>query len=222
MRNNIVLAAALAAAVAAMPAQAAVITTLYNTGVDAANVSVGGVGAVDLHWTLAETEGPAYVSGQNGVFPIGPWLAEDAVSRWLTPTPLAGNSLDPTADGTYSYTLAFSLDGYKPGTASLAGRFAADNEVLGITLNGVTISGIGGGFDRWTIFSSAGGSFVSGINLLTFRVSNFGQADGNPSGLRVELGGNAEVPEPQSWVLLIAGFGLVGAAARRRKVAVAA
>jgi len=220
--RNIAAAAAIAAAMVAVPAGAAVITTLYNTGVDAANVSVGGVGAVDLHWTLAETGGPAYASGQNGVFPIGPWLAEDAVSRWLTPTPLAGNTLDATADGTYSYTLAFSLDGFKPGTASLSGRFAADNEVLGITLNGTPITGSGGGFNSWTAFSSAGGSFVSGVNLLTFRVSNFGQADGNPSGLRVELGGNASVPEPQSWMLLIAGFGLVGAAARRRKVVVAA
>ena len=30
------------------------------------------------------------------------------------------------------------------------------------------------------------------------------------------------VPEPQAWVMLIAGFGLVGAAARRRRTAVAA
>jgi hypothetical protein len=32
----------------------------------------------------------------------------------------------------------------------------------------------------------------------------------------------AVVPEPASWALLIAGFGLVGAAARRRRVARAA
>ena len=30
------------------------------------------------------------------------------------------------------------------------------------------------------------------------------------------------VPEPASWAMLIAGFGLVGVAARRRKIAVAA
>jgi opacity protein-like surface antigen len=34
--------------------------------------------------------------------------------------------------------------------------------------------------------------------------------------------GGAGVPEPQSWALMIAGFGLVGAAMRRRKAALAA
>ena len=35
-------------------------------------------------------------------------------------------------------------------------------------------------------------------------------------------GGNGGVPEPASWAMLIAGFGLVGAAMRRRKAALAA
>jgi hypothetical protein len=34
-------------------------------------------------------------------------------------------------------------------------------------------------------------------------------------------GGNAVVPEPSSWALLIAGFGLVGAMARRRRLVAA-
>jgi len=36
-----------------------------------------------------------------------------------------------------------------------------------------------------------------------------------------DIAANA-VPEPASWAMLIMGFGLVGAAARRRKAAVAA
>ncbi len=208
----------------AAPAAAATITTLFNTGTDASNVSVTGVGVVDQHWTLAG--GTAYVSGANGTFPIGPWLAEDAVSRWITPEALAGNTLDPTSDGTYTYSLSFSLAGLNAATASLAGRFSADNEVLGITLNGTSLAlPSGGGFTSWTAFDSTGASFLAGLNTLSFRVSNFGQADGNPSGLRVEVGGTADtgtVPEPQNWVLLVAGFGLVGVAARRRKAVVAA
>ncbi len=217
-----VLAAAVAAATFALPVNATVISTLFNTGVDASKVSVGGVGSVDQHWTLAENEGPAYVSGQNGVFPLGPWIVDDSVSRWITPTPLAGDTLNPTADGTYNYSLAFSLAGLRAGQASLKGRFAADNGVLGITLNGTPINGSGGGFTDWTAFSSVAGSFVAGINVLTFRVSNFGQAEGNPSGLRVELSGTDSVPEPASWALMIVGFGMVGVAARRRKAALAA
>jgi hypothetical protein len=33
------------------------------------------------------------------------------------------------------------------------------------------------------------------------------------------IGGVAEVPEPGTWAMMIAGFGLVGAAARQRKAA---
>lgn len=215
------LAAAVAAATFAVPANATVISTLFNTGVDSSKVSVVGVGVVDRYWRLAENEGPAYVSGQNGVFPVATnWLAEDSVSRWITPTPLAGDTLNPTSDGTYNYSLAFSLAGLRAGQASLKWRFSADNEVLGITLNGTPISGSGGGFTSWTAFSAASG-FLAGINTLTFRVSNFGQADGNPSGLRVELSGTDSVPEPASWALMIIGFGMVGIAARRRKAAIA-
>jgi hypothetical protein len=218
LKNAFAVAAVLAVASAA-PASAAVITTLFNTGTNAANVSVGGVGSVDQHWTLAD--GTAYVSGQNGVFPLGPWIADTAISRWITPSPVAGATLDPTADGTYTYTLTFSLDGYKAATAALSGRFAADNEVLGITLNGSALASSGGGFRSWTGFNSTGVGFVDGLNTLSFRVSNFGQATGNPSGLRVELGGTAAVPEPQAWTMLIAGFGLVGAGMRRRRAVVA-
>jgi hypothetical protein len=33
---------------------------------------------------------------------------------------------------------------------------------------------------------------------------------------------DSSVPEPQSWALMIVGFGLVGGASRRRKAALAA
>lgn len=222
MFKNTVLAIATFAAMAAAPVSAATITTLFNTGTDASNTSVAGIGAADQHWALAG--GTAYVSGQNGVFPVATnWLAEDAVSRWITPAPLAGATLDPTVDGTYTYSLAFSLDGLSPKFASLSGRYGADNEVLGITLNGVALAtNGGGGFTSWTAFDSTGATFLAGLNTLTFTVSNFGQVSGNPSGLRVEVGGFATVPEPQTWAMLVLGFGLVGFAARRRTVVVAA
>ena len=40
------------------------------------------------------------------------------------------------------------------------------------------------------------------------------------NGMVIEIG--AAVPEPQSWAFMIAGFGLIGTAARRRRTAVAA
>ena len=50
---------------------------------------------------------------------------------------------------------------------------------------------------------------LSSLTLTTNRTENW-------SGLTI---GTAGVPEPASWAMLIAGFGLVGAAARRRTVA---
>ena len=63
--------------------------------------------------------------------------------------------------------------------------------------------------------------FNAGVNVLQFTVTNFGQPTGNPSGLRVEFlsseTGVGAIPEPAAWAMLIAGFGLVGAVARRRR-----
>lgn len=45
-----------------------------------------------------------------------------------------------------------------------------------------------------------------------FYVTNFGASAGNGQVLRI-----AAVPEPGTWAMMIAGFGLVGAAMRRRQ-----
>lgn len=221
MRFNTILLAGSALAVAlAAPAAAVTITGLKNTGVDGSGVSVVGVGAADQHWTLLG--GTAYVSGTNGTFPLsaGAWLADNATSRWLTPRPSAGTSLDPAADGFYTYQLTFSLAGFQPGTASFAGRFLTDNLVSAISLNGNALTAPGGTFNSWTNFSAASG-FVAGANTLQLTVRNLQRPTGNPSGLRVEFTASdvTAVPEPANWAMMIAGFGLVGAAMRRRTTA---
>ena len=209
-----------ALAVLAMSSSASAVTiaSLYNTGVDSNKVAVVANG-IDQHWVNGE--GAAYVSGTNGVFPVATnWLADDATSRWVTPTRSAGDSLDPAADGVYVFSTSFSLRGFKPGTASFSGRFLSDNTVDAIFLNGTQIGGSGGSFTDWTAFNSAGAVFASD-NRLVFRLRNFAQNGGNPAGLRVEfLASNVSaVPDSATWMTLITGFGLVGAAARRRRIA---
>ena len=202
----------------ASPAVAVVIGGLANTG---AGFAIGTNG-IDSNWTLLG--GPAYVSGTNGVFPVQTnWLADTATSRWITPTSNAGDSLDPVANDNYAYMLNFSLAGFNPATASFFGQFAADNLVTSILLNGNVLAASGGGFSSWANFGANSG-FVAGSNTLTFNVTNFGQLSGNPSGLRVEFTESnvSMVPEPQNWAMLIAGFGLIGAAARRSRMAMAA
>ena len=206
------IAAASIAMMATGAASAVTITTLYNTGVDNSGVATTGNG-VDLHWTLAG--GTAYTGGVNGVFPIGPWLAETSTSRWITSTPTASDGVGSP----FTYSTTFSLGGLNPSTAALTGQFAGDNGVTAILLNGTLISTGADGFSSFTSFSSGATPFISGTNTLTFQLRN----DGGPAGLRVEVVGTADaVPEPAAWTLMIVGFGLVGVAARRRTSVVTA
>ncbi len=211
-------ACGLAAMVLVSPAAAVVpITSLVNSGVASGGGAVT-VGVVqEANWLL-NGSAAAWNSITNGSFPQGPWLADDSVSRWMTPAANPAQSFDPAVDGFYNYSLNFDLTGLVPASASLSGRFATDNEVTAITLNGVQIAqGGAGGFAFWTGFSAASG-FVNGTNTLQFTVRNLASPAGNPTGLRVEVAGSAlTVPEPASWAMLIAGFGLVGAVVRRQR-----
>ena len=212
----------MASLLVAAPAAAAVtIPGLFNSGrsADGAAVSAGVV--QEAHWRLNGTMVP-WNSVVNGSFPQGPWLADNDVSRWMTPTSNAGQSFDANADGFYTYSLNFSLAGYQPGTAMFTGRFLADNQVSSILLNGNPVSfGGPGSFTGWTSFAAMMG--FQRDNLLQITTRNLRQNGGNPTGLRVAFLSSSVnvVPEPASWALLIAGFGLTGAVMRRRRVAVA-
>lgn len=212
MLRALILAAAVAAGV---PAAAATITTLFNTGVDNAGVATTGNG-VDLHWTLAG--GTAFNGGTNGNFPIGPWIADTSTSRWITPTANAGDSNPVT---TFDFSTTFNLTGFNVATASIGGTFAADDSAT-IFLNGVQVGAVNqGGLSFLTNFTINSG-FVAGVNTLTFSALNSGAG---PTGVNVVVAGTADVsavPEPAVWGLMVAGFGLVGVASRRRARAVAA
>jgi PEP-CTERM motif len=76
--------------------------------------------------------------------------------------------------------------------------------------------------DNIEIGLSLGDPLNSPIWLLT---GNSGQFDGSSfigAAYNVYAGASGGVPEPASWAMLIAGFGLTGAAMRRRRTAVAA
>jgi hypothetical protein len=196
-------------------ANAATIPGLFNTGTDASNVALaGGNGVIDPHYLIASSTSPGF-AGQQAVTFQCCYIADDADSRWVS---LSANG-SPGSNVTI-YRLSFSLAGLDPTTASISGSGGSDNAGR-IFLNGVDTGIDINGFSALVPFVLNSG-FVAGINTLDFQVSDFGA----PTAFRVDdLTGTARlvsgIPEPAAWAMLIAGFGLVGAASRRRALACA-
>lgn len=205
------LLAAGAALALAMPAQSALILGLFNTGTDATNTALpGGNGVTDPHYTVVETGLPAVTFYQS------PYVANDADSRWISWSPTGG-----PGRATTTYRTTFSLAGFDPATVTISGLWAVDNFGR-ILLNGAetgqSLPNAALSFTQLNGFSINSG-FVSGLNTLDFVVQELGSG----TGLRVDnLTGRATalddaIPEPATWALMIAGFGLAGIALRSRR-----
>jgi hypothetical protein len=164
------------------------ITALYDTGVGT-NGTVLADGQTNLHYKLVLN--PNVPPSTNAIvqdstkFPIvaGPWVQNSSKSKWIGPF-LDTSQASP---GNYTYQLAVDLTGYDPTTAFLAGRWCADDSGS-LFLNG-TDTGFRSTFGSFSFFA-LGAGFVSGTNLIEFRVFNAPQ---DWTGLRVEnLRGTAE------------------------------
>lgn len=217
------IAIAAVASLAGSAASADVVSGLFNTGVDASGVAlVGGDGTLDPHYLVGTSDLP----GVNPGDPIltyynGAYVADDADSRWVSysGSPFAGV-------GNFTAQTTFDLTGFDPLTAVITGDWGVDNEgeiFLNGVSTGITLTGIvADNFNVLHSFTISSG-FVAGINTLSFAVFD----GGSPAAVRLD---NAlltadplavGVPEAATWAMMIAGFGLVGAAMRRR-VALAA
>jgi len=195
---------------------------IYDTG-------LGNNGTIDPHWTVLQIGGSfsadkgltnpphAYIATDNNSFPFGYWAPPITGSNWIVPTKGGATvSLDPTTNGYYLYSEAFSIA--KPTT--LAGEFLADNDVTSISLFNLktfkltTIySGSGEGSDSLATDFSLG--TLKGNYILSFVVDNFAQNGGNPSGLDVSV---SAVPEPSIWAMMILGFMGLGFMGYRRSM----
>ena len=153
----------------------------------------------------------------------GPWLNNTDTSKWIGPYA----NLQSAPEGTYEYTLQFDLTGLIPSTVEITGQFATDNPGYIYVNDEYTEetnsdkSPVEDMFRTWTDFAlnSSNSSFNSGLNTLMFQVENWPDGSGNPTGLRVEMTGTADViPEPFSMAFLGSAFvGVVACRLRKRR-----
>jgi hypothetical protein len=176
---------------------------IFNTGVDVSGIPLPNGTLGDTHYALiavpdiTSTTALRVLTSAEG-FPIPPWLGDNGTSAWIGP------NNDTQADGpvgVFDYRTTFNLSGFAPDTAALSGQWSMDDGGLDILINGVSTGNTGPGFDVFTPFSINRG-FIAGVNTLDFIVNN----EGGPTGLRVEVAGTAQTPEPASLALFGAGF----------------
>jgi hypothetical protein len=165
---------------------------LFNTGVHLKD------GAQDSHWQwVARSDDPKFkpcpavvTSGDTRRM-----SNERDRSQWISA--VGGGAFVP--DGvTYTFRTTFDLKGMRPSTAHLHGRFAVDNHVGAIRLNGRSIAVPAHGHREFGFFHefSSNGGFVDGVNVLEIDVENGDPQDNATAsmmGLLVELEGSVVV-----------------------------
>ncbi len=135
---------------------------------------------------------------------------------WRTPLDLYRYSAPGVLSFSYGAKTYFSVDGGK--TALLAFNSAS----TGDRGDWATTSTTNDAFDAF--ISHGQHKSISAVDLAVLDVlgwsgANAGNSGGTPGGTSISL--TASVPEPASWGMMVVGFGLVGAAVRRRAAAVA-
>jgi hypothetical protein len=169
---------------------------LTNTGISLTGALLP-QDAIDPHYFLGPVPTPppaGYTSPQAVVITnLWPWLeVTPHVSEWIAPA-----TDDPTNDylwncppGYYTYTNVFTLPvGANPATASISGRWAADDGAVAMYLNGFATGNtipLARGWGMWSYFT-INSNFISGRNTILFVVTNAAQYGLSPTGLRVEF-----------------------------------
>jgi hypothetical protein len=183
---------------------------IFNTGVDAAGIPLPDGTRPDPNYVLTAVPTGSMdtlVRTSAGGYPIPPWIGDDPISTWIGPynSPFLNGQL-----GLYHFRTTFDLTGLNPATAVLTGQWATD-DIGDIWLNGALMTGNSSlTWSTWyPILITTG--FIDGVNTLDFVVNNTVLSY---IGLRVEISGTADTPEPASLVLLAVGLAALTALRR--------
>ena len=165
-------------------------------------------------------EGSSYFSATNGAGVLA--AGGQSAYTWTT-----GDYIEDSFAGT-----GLASANYASGSFQIENVLGGDpgDLLVDVIVNGVTFGQFGiaaCGFCReiQTIsFNVGGGAAVAGDSYtVRFQLAST-RADGDGSiawldggELRLALDGGGVIPEPASWAMMIAGFGLVGGAMRRRR-----
>jgi hypothetical protein len=216
MRTRILLAL-LGIALTTLPgsSHAAVITGLFDTGVNDAGVALAAPngtpnGVTDTHYQVINSNIGVPTNVSAVTFKDPSYVPNSATSSWIS------NSFDGNpGNGFVTFQTTFNLSGPIDGVA-ISGLWGVDN-IGEIFLNG-NDTGIGlpfgfPAFEELHPFSITNSNwFIDGTNLLTFVVTDTGP----PLALRVD-DLTAAVPEASTWAMMILGFFGVGFTAYRRR-----
>ena len=181
------------------------ITDLYDTGVDNAGNALGD-NVADIHYSIIAPTGFTATTVTADGFPIPPWVANTATSRWI------GTQLNDSQGpdgGEMIFRTHFTI-GADADLSSVVinGLGATDDTLNDVVLNGLSLGSLFSGFGSLTSFSITSG-FTTGLNTLDFLVQNSSGFAVNPTGLRIQgINGSYEttVPEPSTLALIALGM----------------
>ena len=245
-KNSLIAVAALAAIAAAAPA-AAVTNLIRNGSFEAGAPGTGGF----AQWTKSNVPGnaPASVISYNNTlsYPLGAFgesvFPDNAVSA--SPDAVGGKAAyfvgDFSVDETISQLTYLRAGNYRLGFSyflTANGLANVGNSSFRATIIGAPVAAtaiIAGAPGRmWQTVSGVGQITRAGYYTTAFVFNSnlapskdividraFAVATTDPATIIIPPTPTA-IPEPASWALFLAGFGLVGVAARRRKAVVAA